>query len=808
MNSKKIWAKKSFDYLKLSVSNLLDTQNNSIANVFNQDMTFNDSFKLVIQSVKYNDENNILLNAILEEGMHGLHKLSNNIPSQIIKKLEFLITKHGMRKYKQESNSQNINFSNFISNQLRELNVPNNLHNRIQEQITESLLNIIKSYEFNITNQNKKDMLNNSLNLIHLDDVKNIKSFLEKLWKPIQINEELKLSLLHEMTLSCLKVLKNFEENIPNEVLEKLKNLMLPVQNHLEKEYGINSDENKISIKQRQENYSNEVINKLKKQKEKLLLMPECFEKSVLNLIYLIRLETLPDNNITHLLKKEEEPINFDIHICSLNEKCALEGLDNKTKECLKKAENQIKLDQFSFALQILESLFKQIQPLDIREIKLLLEKAKETYKLIENQEIVLLLGMTGSGKTATIHFLSGSKMFKQKVCIEPGNYLFQVTAAEPFPDALSKFIISYRAESETRYINPIQINLKDFGHFSDKFITLCDSPGFGDTAGPEVDIANSVSIVEAIICCKSVRPVILLNYENQGGRGEGIREMTRMIQDMVKNIEDYLSSFSYLFTKYSENNVHTSLLNIYKSIEKGSESNDKTFKTILEDMLKKTKNNSESLDLINDNPLDVINRIIKTPCIKDPKRVFRYTIAERSKSALFMQAEYNKSAIICAAKTYNYKLIKYKIVELIFLCDTLRLNEVKQTLKESIDHVNNHIYKCYEDTKERFNRCLDNQSKLLSDELEYYVSQIEKLEDLHIFKDVEPLVKVSKLSEALLQNLCSRCAQEAENFTSLNIFNDEYSKISLNNLKLLCEKCDNKGYINACQFVIKQVGI
>ncbi|XP_065663336.1 uncharacterized protein LOC136085795 isoform X2 [Hydra vulgaris] len=541
------------------------------------------------------------------------------------------------------------------------------------------------------------------------------------------------------------------------------------------------------------------------------MLMPNCLEKSILNLIYLIRLKDLPDNNITHLLKKEEEPIDFDVHIFSLNERFAIEGLNfnHETKENFKTAINLTKKGQFNSALQGFESLFKKIQPLDITEITLLLEKANENYNLIENQDIILLLGMTGSGKTATIHFLSGSKMVEQKVEIKPGKFLNHITAAEPFPDALSKFVISCRAESETRYINPIQINLKDLGAFTDEFIILCDSPGFGDTAGPEVDIANSVSIVEGIRCCKSVRPVILMNYENQGGRGEGIREMTRMIQDMVINIEEYLSTFSYLFTKYREIDIHTSLLNIYISIEKSmSEPNDETFKAILKDMLKKTKKNGKSLDLINHDPLDVLNKIITTPCIDDPKRVFRYTMAERSKSAVYMQAEYNKSAIICAAKTNNYYLIKYKISELIFLSDTLKLNEVKQTLKESIDFVNTHIERRYEDTKERFNRCLDNQSKLSSDELEYYVSHIDKFKELHIFKDVEPLIKVSRLSEALVQNLRLRCDEELKAFKSLDIFESEYSKTSLHNLKIMSEKCDNQGYINACQFVIDQVYI
>jgi hypothetical protein len=42
--------------------------------------------------------------------------------------------------------------------------------------------------------------------------------------------------------------------------------------------------------------------------------------------------------------------------------------------------------------------------------------------------------------------------------------------------------------------------------------IFLCDSPGFEDTNGSEVDIANGIGIIRGISKCSSVRPVILLS--------------------------------------------------------------------------------------------------------------------------------------------------------------------------------------------------------------------------------------------------------------------------------------------------------
>jgi hypothetical protein len=49
----------------------------------------------------------------------------------------------------------------------------------------------------------------------------------------------------------------------------------------------------------------------------------------------------------------------------------------------------------------------------------------------------------------------------------------------------------------------------------SEKNHTYCDTPGFGDTAGVEIDIANGIGIISALYDAKSVCLVILIGYED-----------------------------------------------------------------------------------------------------------------------------------------------------------------------------------------------------------------------------------------------------------------------------------------------------
>jgi hypothetical protein len=59
----------------------------------------------------------------------------------------------------------------------------------------------------------------------------------------------------------------------------------------------------------------------------------------------------------------------------------------------------------------------------------------------------------------------------------------------------------------------------------------------------------------------------------------------------MVANIKDHLGSFSYIFTKYpSDICIHTTLLNIKKSIDKSPDENpDESFNKLLINILEKT---------------------------------------------------------------------------------------------------------------------------------------------------------------------------------------------------------------------------
>ncbi|CAF4569908.1 unnamed protein product [Rotaria sp. Silwood2] len=148
-----------------------------------------------------------------------------------------------------------------------------------------------------------------------------------------------------------------------------------------------------------------------------------------------------------------------------------------------------VKGKKWKSAISTLEKILKMIRPLNIQELFRLAEKVDEAAELMKGKDVILLLEGTGAGKSTTIHFLGGSKLEETKI------------TTTPF------------ARSETRFITPVTVNYKDVGGLTNDSFVLCDSPGFEDTSGPEVDIANGFGIVKAIKGSKSVKPVILISY-------------------------------------------------------------------------------------------------------------------------------------------------------------------------------------------------------------------------------------------------------------------------------------------------------
>lgn len=69
---------------------------------------------------------------------------------------------------------------------------------------------------------------------------------------------------------------------------------------------------------------------------------------------------------------------------------------------------------------------------------------------------------------------------------------------------------------------------------------------------GAEVDIANGVGIMNAVVKAKEVVPIMFISSKG-GDRAEGIKAMANRMVNMINDLEDHQQSFFFIYTKFSD---------------------------------------------------------------------------------------------------------------------------------------------------------------------------------------------------------------------------------------------------------------
>ncbi|ETO02276.1 hypothetical protein RFI_35160, partial [Reticulomyxa filosa] len=435
----------------------------------------------------------------------------------------------------------------------------------------------------------------------------------------------------------------------------------------------------------------------------------------------------------------------------------------------------------------------------NIKEMLELVEKAEEAAMEIKDKNVILFLGSTGTGKSTLIHFLAGSTMEKQIVDGKPH------IAPVNVKDALITVKTSPYAKSETRYIAAVPIDLKARGVIGGSdTIVLCDTPGFEDTNGPEVDVANGVGIVKALQNCKSVKPVILMSYIALGNRMSCVKDLARTLVGIISSIEDHLCAFSYVFTKFPEDQkqyIHAFTKDTCDSIPKDEA--DEGYKAILTDIAKQTRKNVIAPDLLQDSSIELFESFINTKnFIKNPKEVFQPFLTEKSSAAVRLQVEKHKSDIILAFQHDNYQIAQIKLNELQALNNVLKNDSIESEYNDCAKKLTQQWNGKIEQAKSVFNKSIVAPHAISREDVLAYKKTIDEL------KSADPLrshLKDAISADALVQNLNDQ-THHLINEIEKSMENEIALKVHLDKLAQVKNVFPNfaSAYKQACQTLAK----
>jgi len=494
--------------------------------------------------------------------------------------------------------------------------------------------------------------------------------------------------------------------------------------------------------------------------------MPSCFERCLIRLLSYVSLKS-----------NEVEEYAFDSKVIIIDEvlmqtefKSAVEY--QKLEKVILQRTSQVEfnlipsniVDKNLSSIEIcIAKILKEVRPFDIQLMHSLVKEAEKAVERVRGREVLLLLGFTGAGKSTTIHYLAGSTMELVKQDQFPP-YIAPQKITNP---ALKAVEVKPSAKSVTRFVTAVPMKTDE------GFIVLCDSPGFDDTKGPEVDLANSIGLVKAIRECKSVKPLILISNKSSGDRGQGIKKLAHTLVDMIPNVKDYMRAFSYGFTKYpdgAEDFIHGQLRNILKEMT-SIEKDDDAFRLFLKDMVKKTERKIHLIDPLDGNPSKILSSLMEQRSIKSPKYVFQTFLTERTREKLQQQVLKIQSSMLLGLNLSNFELVMYRLNQLKMLIKEIGQESIQIIYNQCVNQAVKAINAMFDNFVTNIDNCLKDRNILTDEALSEYRLGIQKIKSTEILRR-EHLKEQSVHSDALRQNIINKTKKLLNGLTKMKLAN------------------------------------
>jgi predicted GTPase len=186
----------------------------------------------------------------------------------------------------------------------------------------------------------------------------------------------------------------------------------------------------------------------------------------------------------------------------------------------------------------------KELIPIDTLDLCRLIAKTVEVEREIEAKNILLFIGETGSGKTTMIKALLGYKM---------GTKLYKniryITIIEKVND---QKVVDMHSNPSSRSVTRYIVAVRPRSNITFKEVYLTDTPGFGDSAGVEVKLANIIGVKRALRRCNSVIPIIVISKESWGNRGTGIKNLARTLSTLFANYEQCKEQVAIVMNRFT----------------------------------------------------------------------------------------------------------------------------------------------------------------------------------------------------------------------------------------------------------------
>lgn len=306
----------------------------------------------------------------------------------------------------------------------------------------------------------------------------------------------------------------------------------------------------------------------------------------------------------------------------------------------------------------------------NLLDVTLQLIKQGDEQIIVNDDSFIIVCGDTGSGKSTLINYLIGEQLeaFKpinsRKLCIDTVNPSVDIK-------------IGHSKTSETLIPN----NAKD----SVNGIVYWDCPGFDDSRGPAIDIANSFYI-NKLFSGQNIKILMVIDESSLTGpkRGQAFKELVFRLSELFVNQEELIDCLSIVFTKSRDIENYREELSIFVDDTKDSLKEEEF--VLLKKIIEKVPISYFDLPLkagyiTTEQSMDIIQEIQKSEYITSPE--VNITVSTNSLMAVQGLITFTSKQIGKISKTIARKLESQITEE-----DNLdKLKEIRDKFTKLINH-------------------------------------------------------------------------------------------------------------------------
>jgi hypothetical protein len=197
-------------------------------------------------------------------------------------------------------------------------------------------------------------------------------------------------------------------------------------------------------------------------------------------------------------------------------------------------------------------------QKIDLAKLEELLIQAEAAIQASQGKDIVLVVGVTNSGKSTFTVYLQGQPL--KEIYDDEGYYVG--IDVDPDVKATKKSFVSAKIGHKLSVSETLLPGVYESEHG----LTLLDTAGFGDTRGLEYDICSYLALQMAIYYAKSIKGIaIVIDYKSiKADRAAGIRKLLPILEQLLLKDSYYSRSVKFIFTK-AEDKWGTKLIALNK---------------------------------------------------------------------------------------------------------------------------------------------------------------------------------------------------------------------------------------------------